>query len=225
MASHLQPDHRADLLRSLSSRSVNVRRWAARALLQLGSATTVPLPRLRQALDDHDADTRLSIIRLLARVGPPALSVLVEATDHRDPAVRRHALWGLAQIGPPGASSAVPQLVRALRDSDLKVRLAAIWALGTIGPEASVAVPALVECFADRHRLVCRFTRWALRRTAAGNVPALADMLSHPDFAVRQEVAELLAHMDEEMNDSASTRVESFMVLVGFDDEPTDILA
>ncbi len=223
MASHLQPDHRPDLLRSLASCNLHVRRRAARALLRLGAASTLPLPRLRQALYDRDADTRLSIIRLLAKVGPRAASVLAEATDHCDPAVRRQAVWGLAQVGPPQARIAVPHLVRALRDSDPRVRLGAIWALGTIGPEACAAVPALVDCLADRHRLVSRFTRWALRRMGAGNLAALAGLLNDPECPLRQEVAELLDEIDGETDDRAPTRVEPLMVLVGAGDEATDI--
>ncbi len=225
MPSHLQPGAQADLLRSLSHRSPQVRRSAAQALLRFGVATTLPLPPLRHAFDDRDAETRLAVIRVLGQIGPAAVPVLAAATSHDDPGVRRQAVWSLARIGPPSASTAVPHLVRALRDVDLKVRLGAIWALGAIGPEASIAVPALVECFADRHRLVCRFTRWALRRTATGVLPALTDLFHHSEPEIREEVAQLLDRMEPETNDSARTRVEPFMVLVGFDNEPTAIVA
>ena len=43
------------------------------------------------------------------------------------------------------ASSAVPELVRALRDPDRRVCWFAAEALGLIGPAAKDAVPALIE--------------------------------------------------------------------------------
>jgi HEAT repeat protein len=80
----------------------------------------------------------------LGRIGKPAVPLLMNALQHRDPLARRQAALVLAKIGPE-AAEAVPLLVGALDDQDAAVRRAAAKALGQIGPAAQDAVPALMR--------------------------------------------------------------------------------
>jgi hypothetical protein len=80
----------------------------------------------------------------LGRIGKPAVPMLMNALQHRDPHVRLQAAQVLAKIGPE-AQAAVPLLVAALDDHDPHVRRAAARALGQIGPAAQEAVPALMR--------------------------------------------------------------------------------
>jgi HEAT repeat protein len=80
----------------------------------------------------------------LGRIGKPAVPMLMNALQHRDPHVRKQAAQVLAKIGPE-ANQAVPLLVAVLDDADPAVRRAATRALGQIGPAAQEAVPALMR--------------------------------------------------------------------------------
>jgi HEAT repeat protein len=62
----------------------------------------------------------------------------------------------LQQLGKSGKApkSAVPDLVKALGDSDADVRVLAAYVLGQIGPDAKEALPALTRALKDRNAKV-----------------------------------------------------------------------
>lgn len=80
----------------------------------------------------------------LARIGEPAVPMLVETLNDRDPHARAQSARALALMGPK-AQAAVPQLILSLDDADEHVRRGAARALGQIGPAAQSAVPALIR--------------------------------------------------------------------------------
>jgi HEAT repeat protein len=76
----------------------------------------------------------------------------------------------MASMGP----AAVPELIRALQDSDSKVRVAAAEALGKIGPPAAASVPTLIELLDDEDSwLRAAETLGQIGREARAAVPKL----------------------------------------------------
>lgn len=102
-----------------------------------------PLPAIRQETLQETAATAL------ARIGPEAISALVQALRDVDPQVRIQAALALARMG-PDASPAVPALMEALSDRDEAVRRSAARALGQVGPPARAAIPALIAALRQR---------------------------------------------------------------------------
>jgi HEAT repeat protein len=97
--------------------------------------------------DDLTADSQSAIEDALAWIGPaakPAISLLLGAATNSNPRVRANALWALGEIHSE-AALCVPELIRALGDSDDWARLSAAHALGMFGTNAKSAVPALTE--------------------------------------------------------------------------------
>jgi len=79
------------------------------------------------------------------RLGPaiaPELIQLFNNSPKDDPRVRRYLVLALGRLGDP---SAVPVLVRAIRDEDAETRVYAIYALGELGAQASV--PDLIALY------------------------------------------------------------------------------
>ncbi len=108
------------------------------------SPTPSPSMRAIAALPIREWGIRETAVDAIARIGEPAVPVLVQSLSDPDPGVRAQAARALARMGVT-AKPAVPDLVKALRDSDEGVQIAAARALGQIGPAASEALPALVE--------------------------------------------------------------------------------
>lgn len=94
----------------------------------------VPIPKSEQQLA---ADA-------LARIGPPAVPMLVQSLQSSDRETRRQACEILMRMG-PDAKEAVPDLVKLLEDEDQELRRMAAIALGRIGPDAGEAVPSLMR--------------------------------------------------------------------------------
>lgn len=104
---------------------------------QPSSAVTALTSLLEPSLADTAADA-------LARIGPEAVSPLVETLRDDDPNVRARAARALAHLGPM-AAPAVQSLRQALKDEDARVRRHAARALGQIGPAARAAIPDLID--------------------------------------------------------------------------------
>jgi len=126
------------LVELLRHEEVSFRRFAADALIDLGSDTESIQPALRQALRDQDSMVAADAARALGALGErasPSVRSLVESLSHSEPHVRIYAAEALASIGPK-ASAAVQDLARALSDPIPGVRWAAGEALAGIGPAA-----------------------------------------------------------------------------------------
>ena len=137
------------------------REKAIEALGALGPEAAEAAPYILQAvahvyaLDDFVNDRDIPGIpsaarTALAKIGPAALTYLVEGLGKGDDLVRWVAAESLGDIGPP-AKDAIPALIEAVKrdgsmnadpKSALEVPSAAVWALARIG---SAAVPALVQ--------------------------------------------------------------------------------
>jgi HEAT repeat protein len=101
-------------------------------------------------MPDRIARRKEVAISLLRCCGEPAVPQLIGLLGHRDPYVRAEAARTLGTFG-PRAASAVPELIRAVGDTEYRkdctpiVSCEAIVALGRIGPPARAGVPAILE--------------------------------------------------------------------------------
>jgi HEAT repeat protein len=140
-----------------------------------------------------------------------SLNQWLDELSSRDARVRRGAAFALGKSGGE-AVSAVPKLVRTLRDPVPAVREAAAYALGEIGPTASdQTVPSLLTLLTkDEEALVRRSAAFALGqfgKNLATAPPdqvdavrdALAKALTDTDAAVRQTAASALGRLGAEL--------------------------
>lgn len=170
------------LVSALDSRFAEVWQQAVVLLGRVGGAAVPALcNELPYARDAH----QLTILRALARIGPPAAPAVPELThtlasefDH----VRREAAGALAAIG-LAAEPATAALTAALADRNSDVRLACARSLARIGSPAGAAVPALLQLAADHVPAVRTAAGEALAQVGPGAVPALAEAVAERDAA------------------------------------------
>jgi HEAT repeat protein len=180
---------------------------ARETLVLLGE---VALPELLAGLRRPEPHVRGHCTEILGRIrckaARPALSALVN--DER-PEVRTKAVAALGQIGPGDQSAAV---LAALEDEELDVRIAAVSALSRVSRELAVpAVMAALRLPENRSETFRREAYYAL--AIHGEVVAvewLAGMLSHPDRAFRQLVADRLEVLTGRNPGVAETETEAW---------------
>ena len=196
-AADAEPDSEVVLLlgETLLNADLLVRRQAADALGKMGDAAAQAIPPLVQALEDQDADLRISAAAALARTGPAdeALPQLIAALADHHAEVRGSAAEALGMMG-PAAAEAVPQLTRGLKDPDSDVRKSAAEALGKIGPSSPDAVQQLLEAFEDADYFVRASAAKALGSmgpSAIAAVPKLRSALNdqHSDVVCNAKLA------------------------------------
>lgn len=90
------------------------------------------------------------------------LSSWVEDLSGASPYTRHSAAYAIASMGPKGAP-AVPDLIKALDDSESTVRYASALALREIGPDAKAAVEPLRKLLDDRSEDVAAMARKAIK--------------------------------------------------------------
>jgi HEAT repeat protein len=98
--------------------------------------------RLIELLDESDPQIRQNIAVALANLGEAAFPALIDALNNPLAERRAGAATALGQIRPP-AKSAIPALIRIMKDKDPIVRREASYALSRIvgqGPQTTPAV-------------------------------------------------------------------------------------
>jgi hypothetical protein len=99
------------------------------------------VPALRDALADPEGGVRQLAAATLARIGPDAVTPLVEALRAKDKETRANAAYVLGHMGEP-AQEALPALAKALKDEDKDVRRRAAYAIHLVVTRVgSSAVP------------------------------------------------------------------------------------
>jgi HEAT repeat protein len=149
------------LNQALKDATEQVRNEAAPALAKIGAVNA-----LLDGLSDENPRTRATVIQALGtmkaaskQVVPALVKTLHEDKDSANRRQAAQALWALGTA----ARDAVPELGKALKDTDEGVRLAAANALRGLGKDASAAMDALVECMANDKSVRNRETAgWAL---------------------------------------------------------------
>jgi HEAT repeat protein/outer membrane protein assembly factor BamB len=116
-------------------------RATAEAALVQGARRSFPM--LMRFLDPEHEDLHAVTFRIIQRIGPPAIPLLVELLRHESDSVRRSAVDELIDLA-PHTQGFQPALRRALTDADPVVAGDAARALGALGRRASPSVGALV---------------------------------------------------------------------------------
>lgn len=136
------------------------------------------------------------------------------AAPDRD--ARREASYQLLHLG-PAAKAALPDLIKALDDSDKQVWSNALSAIAAIGPDAVDAVPKLLEGlnsnrsggrYRDQSQFVLR-SAYALARIGEAAKPQLIDALKGKDTGLRIGAAKALGGMGPAAKDAIPTLIEN----------------
>ncbi len=156
--------------------------YTAAAVTELGPEAKAAVPPLIAALRTKVAATGATVGYIT--YGGVGMS-------KEDGPVRLAAAVALGKIG-ADAREAVPELTRALADTDPRVRGEAAAALGAIGPKAAAAVPELARmAVGEEEDLLADLVAKALGEIGAPAVPALISMVrtGKPKVRVRAMTA------------------------------------
>ncbi len=132
--------------------------------LGMGGVRAAVVPLLR-GLEDGAAGVRANVVWALGRIGDGrAVRAVTGRLADRAPIVREAAAGALGQLD---SSSAVPALLRVLREDDVAaVRRTAAWALGQLSAEEAAGALA-TALRGDRDAAVREMCAWALGSIAA----------------------------------------------------------
>ena len=162
----------------------------AEATLVQGAGRSFPL--LRRFVDSRNEDLHTESFKIIQRIGPPAIPLLVDLLGHEQVSIRRGAVNELIDLA-PHTESVQPALRRALRDKDSVVAGDTARALGALGNRASPSVGALVKTLAHRDPYVRVYAAEALASigpNAATATNALEEALRDPIPGVRWAACE-----------------------------------
>jgi putative membrane-bound dehydrogenase-like protein len=119
----------------------------ARAVATLVKNKDASVPYLAKAIHDEDTTRRLHAVETLTKIGTEKVtSVLLDALEHDDEAVRHLAAFGLGALREPQAVELLAGLLHEKQPPE--IQLAAATALGKIGEPA--AIPDLLESLARK---------------------------------------------------------------------------
>jgi outer membrane protein assembly factor BamB len=186
--------------------STQVTDWATRVMSQDPKVRTIAeaalvqgaersLPLLRRFLNRGNEALHLETFKIIQRIGPPAIPLLVELLRDRRTSLRLGALNELIDLA-PDTEWIQPALRRALRDEDAMVAGDAARALGALGHRASPSVPALVRTLSHDDPYIRIYAAEALASIgpkASAATMDLARVLGDPIPGVRWAAAEALA--------------------------------
>jgi HEAT repeat protein len=134
------------LIEALQDREGTVRKFAATLLGKSGDARAIE--PLGMALYDLHHEVGKAASQALARLGIPAVDVLVEALSDPEMWIRIHAVHALATIRDPRV---VLILLQMLNDPEREVKKQVIQSLGELkDPRSSLALEDIVSNRADR---------------------------------------------------------------------------
>lgn len=174
-------------LADLQSKEPEKRRKGALDLLQMKPGENKPeaMQALLLALAEKDPQTKLNVLRALARWGgPEAVDPLLTQLSDESVQVRRTALDLLGQLRDPKAAEAIA------RECIVKDREAAGAALQALGPKAEPAVLPLLKHEATEVRVeACRILRRIGTRAA---VPELLKVAGEPKSPVTEAAWEAI---------------------------------
>jgi HEAT repeat protein len=144
------------------------------AVMALGKAGTGE-GALAKALRDPEWCVRAEAAVALARVGPRALPLVLEAAGDADREVRLESWTALRKMGPDAVRAGHGALRAGLASADAGERLEAARCLVLLGPEEDAAVlPVVLHALehVDGRDLVCR-AAWCVQRMGPRALPAL----------------------------------------------------
>ncbi len=175
---------------AFKSDNVDVRRAAARAVVEFDVDPELVAPALVEALKDKDETVVANAVSALAAFGPRALRHVDAALANKE--LRRYAVLLIARVGAE-AEAAVPALIREIEKTpqtpeDVEFIREAQFALSAIGPGASAAIPALIKSLSaddDEIRASAAFALGKMGASGRAAVPALRQALRSESFIVK----------------------------------------
>ena len=166
---------------ALRDPSSEVRKWAAEAVVSLGSQAAAIIPdllKLTQDTNDGPASSAMSALGSMGCVASNAVPVLIRNAANATGTRRLFAVQSLGEIGRP-AQSAVPVLVSVLLSDDSsmppnlgggeELRVKAARALAEIGITPEEAVPTLIAMTRGTNQWARWFASVALWNRARQN--------------------------------------------------------
>ncbi len=200
------PQSRQAKRSDLSVNSAQVLEWANRVMsndpkvrtkaeAELVKGAGRSLPLLRRFLNRRNEDLHVQTFEIIRRIGPPAISLLVDLLQHERTSFRRFAADAFIDLA-PDTESIQPALRQALRDEDSLVARDAARALGALGQRASPSEGALVKALSHEEPHVRIYAAEALASIgpkAAAATEALARAVRDPIPGVRWAAAEALS--------------------------------
>jgi HEAT repeat protein len=168
----------ATIVKAFESDNVDVRRAAARAMVEFNGDPKTVAPLLVKALQDEDDTVVANAIAALSALGPRALEQIDNALANKQ--LRHYALRLIGRLGPE-AASAVPAVIDALGKAgdapdDIEFIREAQIALSAIGPAAKAAIPALIKSVGSENDEISASACYALGKmgdAARAAIPAL----------------------------------------------------
>jgi len=154
--------------RALRDPEPNVRRVALSVVIRLAGAAAGAAPILADVLQDADAGIRAracAAFRQLGSDGKSGTPALIGRLADADADVRFRAAEALSKVGP----TAIPPLVRALKERDPRTRRAAAEILGGYGAEAKFTLVDLNETAKDDDAAVAAAATAAIKRIQEGD--------------------------------------------------------
>lgn len=179
----------AVLLKKLASKNKEHRRAAAERLGEIRDARAIG-PLIHASGRGGGERAKAAAIRALARIGKPAVPLLME-TLQRDKTSRFRRASAASALGLIGDRAAVRPLLKATKDTSIDVRLHAVLALSRF--RANSAVPYLIRALSDESggvRVNAASALGRLRNRKA--VGPLTKALKDKKWYVRQHAAKSL---------------------------------
>jgi outer membrane protein assembly factor BamB len=186
------PDLVLDWASRLSADDPKVRAIAEAALVKAGRGS---FPLLRRLLGPEHEHLHVATFRIIQRIGPPAIPLLVDLLRHDWVSIRRGAISELIDLV-PDIETIQAALRQALSDEDSTVAGDAARALGALGERASPSVGALANTLSHADSYVRVYAAESLASIgpkAASATSVLARALSDPIPGVRWAACEALA--------------------------------
>ena len=159
------------------------------AISGLGWIGAPAIPALERAL--NDINTFHHPASALAKIGSPAVAVLIKALARQDPTVRQKAAYALGQIGKP-ARAAFPHLLKAYSIRGVSD------ALNQIGGPTKDEIPLLIRALENENQSIRRYAASSLLQLAEPTLaPTFIKALEHKDSYVRHSAAEALGKIGQ----------------------------
>lgn len=133
------------LFRDKNSDLDDLRSFAVKGFVILGTNASSAFPRLVKLLDDPE--TRYQAARTLLKISPEGFTVLTNALASQDDSARNDLVWAIGHEGGADTETLTRLLINSLKDPNWSVRGNAADFLA--GKDAALAVPALIPMLDD----------------------------------------------------------------------------
>ncbi len=150
-----------------------------------------PVGWYMRELNNPDREVRVSAAHALAKIGKPAVSLLIKALGHKNSDIRINAAEALNEIAelPPRA---IHIILKSLRDKESEVRRIIVEVLGKNGHEDKDVIPALIKVLDDKDSDVRASAAEALGKLGASSpevIPALMKAFEDSYYLVRDNAS------------------------------------